>query len=290
MRRPYASLLLSFAILANIACAARTIVPVVDASQQAALNKIDWSDWGLTLSISIASDRVDYAKLAARPAPLDRFLHLVGRVGPRSNPDQFPKPQDSLAYYINCYNAVVVRSNLETWRSSTKHLLAPYDPDSRYRFMIDSRWHMPADLRSEVMKLAGDDWRVRFALCNGTLGGPPLNPHPFLPDMLDAQLNEATRTALASPQVVAIDHGEIKRLVLWSGLFDIRNDLVREYERRTGTKSATLLNVLLEWTPNDPVRRSILNSSIGYEISPAPTNRTPNAVLPSEPPRKSSLF
>ena len=282
MRQSRRLALISFVLLLPATCAPRSITPVVDSSQESGPAIIDWSDWGLTLNIAVVDDRVDYSKLAARSEPLDRFLAQVGRIGPNNAPDQFPRPEHAQAYYINCYNAAILRGNLELLRPKPLHLFVAGNPDSRFRFRIDGRMCLPADLRREALKLAGDDWRVRFSLCDGTLGGPPLNRHAFLPDMLDAQLNEAVRSALASPQIVAIQHGERKQLMLWRGIFDTREQFVKDYERRTGARSATILNVLLEWTPNDPARRSLLNSAVGYEVVAAPTNRASNAVAQAD--------
>jgi hypothetical protein len=282
MRQSRKLALVSVALLWRSACALPSIVTVFDSSQKSGPATIDWSDWGLTLSIAVVDDRVDYAKLASRSESLDRFLAHVGRVGPHNFPDQFPKREHAQAYYINCYNAAILRGDLELWRHNSAYLFLSDNIETRFGFRIDGRMCMPDDLRREALKLAGDDWRVRFALCDGTLGGPPLNRRAFLPEMLDAQLNEMVRSALASPQLISIQHGEFKQLVLWRGLFDIRDKVVKEYEQRTGARSATILNALLEWTPNDPVRRSWLNSAVGYEVVAAPTNRASNAVAQAD--------
>ncbi len=44
------------------------------------------------------------------------------------------------------------------------------------------------------------DPRAHFALVNGAIGSPPLQPRAFLPESLDAQLDQACRDALASPR------------------------------------------------------------------------------------------
>jgi hypothetical protein len=133
-----------------------------------------------------------------------------------------------------------------------------------YAFIIDGRQVTPAELRRRALELAGSDWRVRFALCDGRAVGPPLWGRPLLGDLLDGQLNQIVQASIASDAVVAVDHGERKLLILWSGFYDIRDRLVAEYEQKTGARGATILNVLLEWA--DPDRRFVLNSAIGYHV------------------------
>lgn len=64
----------------------------------------------------------------------------------------------------------------------------------------------------EARRVAGDP-RLMFALCRGSVGGPPLAPRAFKPESLDAQLDLATRTALAHPRMATADAVSKKLLV-----------------------------------------------------------------------------
>lgn len=256
------------AVTALSGCGLRTIEPVtqVDATDEPAT--LDWSDWGLTLSRIVHDERVDYRRLQADGTPLDRFLSLVARVGPETTPDQFPDRDARLAYAINVYNATIVRSILALNRQGMLPARAPFDLESRYRFRIDGRLQTPADLRRTAVELAAGDWRVRMTLCDGTLEGPPLWRRVYLPDMLDAQLAYLTREAVISPEIVRIDHGLTKRLLLWRGLYSIKEELIRDYERRNHTTNATILNALGEWS--NRTRREELNTAVGYPVAAMP--------------------
>ncbi len=247
-----------------------------------------WTDWGLALSRSVVNDRVNYDALLKDRQPLDRFLAFASRVGPESSPGQFPDRDSQLAYAINCYNAAMLRSMLELVQSDCLPADVPPNLANRFRFLIDGRPQTPAELRRLAERLAGDDWRLRLALADMSSTGPPLWPHPFLGDMLDGQLNQTVRWALASARVVRINHGEQKTLQLWRGLHDIMDRLVRDYELRFHTSGASALNVLLEWS--DRERREVLNSAVGYEVVLLPASAGTNSVAPSPPqPRKNPL-
>jgi hypothetical protein len=269
-------------------CASQTIVPpAVTFSEEKPL-KMDWSDWGATLSQAGSGERVNYQRMIEDPCPLDRFLARVAIVGPRSAPEQFPDRNGRLAYFINCYNATIIRSIRALARDEAAPNALPSDLETRFRFRIDGAFAAPADLRREVNRLAADDWRVRFALCDGHWVGPPLPRRPFLAELLDAQLNEVTRSALSDPRVVAINHGEFKQLLLWSGLYVIRDRLVEDYERRVHASDATILGVLLEWA--DRHRRETLNAAVGYDVAVMPETPESNATLPIQPMGEPGLF
>jgi len=163
----------------------------------------------------------------------------------------------------------------------------PWDIDRRFQFLIDGQPRTMADLRRSALGLAAGDWRVRLAMYSGRRDGPPLAARPFLGNLLDAQLDAVTRAALKSDQVVRLDFGASKRLLLWHGLFVIRRSLIKDYERRLHTTDATMLSVLLEWS--DPFRRTTLNSAVGYPVEEMPIDRQINSVEVVETDRETML-
>lgn len=278
---------ISLWLVSGIGCAARTIEPRAVAPPPVETDRFDYSDWGLALSRAVVGTKVDYAKLLESPEPLERFLARIAQSGPVSSPRAFPDHDSRLAYFINCYNAMVVRSILALAGDGVLPREAPADIENRFRFRVDGRWQTPADLRRQARELAGEDWRVRLALCDGRRTGPPLPRHAFLPEMLDAQLQEVARSALATDGVVTIDHGEHKRLLVWCGIYDIKDRLLADYARTMRTRDPQLTSFLLAWS--DRPRRGLLNSAIGYDVVRMPDSSELNAVALS-PARPPSIF
>lgn len=276
-RRIESNVMFGLAAAALFGCGPKTIVPAVQPLTDSSA-KIDWSDWALTLSRCVRDGRVDYRNLQTEGSALDRFLSLVARVGPETTPDQFADRNAQIAYFINCYNATIVRSVLALRRNHVLPARTPLYFEDRYQFRIDGRLRTPAELRRAVMDLAGDDWRVRMALCDGTLEGPPLWRRVYLPDMLDGQLTFVTRSVLDSPEVVQIKHGYPERLLLWRGLFENHAKMIRDYERQYATTDATILNVLGLWS--NRTRREELNTAIGYPVEPMPRDDRINHFEP----------
>lgn len=239
-------------------------------ARQIDVTQIDVSDLGLTLSRAVRDDLIDIRSLLESRLLLQRFLTAVSLIGPEKRPADFPTAEHRLAYFINCHNAMVLRSLINLASDGDLPKQAPANFPDRYRYLIDGKTRTAGDVKAEVYRLAGDDWRIRLALFTGRSDGPPLFNRPYLGDMLDSQLEHQTRRAFDSNRVIQIDHGEFKRFYVFQDLFEIQEQLIADYERRLQTANATLLSVALQWA--DRERRLILNSGVGYEVAPMPAN------------------
>jgi hypothetical protein len=245
---------------------------------------LDTTDFALVLRRAVRPDGVDYAAVAADLAPLDRFLGRLAAVGPTRTPERFLRREDRLAYWINAFNAAILRAVAAELRPGRLPSRLWLSPELAGAFVIDGVRRVPADLRRETLREAGDDWRVRLALCGGRRGDPPLADRPFVPDLLDIQLARQAQAALAAPQIVDIDHAR-QRLRLGRDLFDLRYRLVADYEARTGAADAAVLNALLDLSP--AARRFELNTAIGYRVELLPFDGDLNH--PGEPPQRGFL-
>ena len=265
-------------------CIAPVVRPAVEVQVE---GKLDWSDWAAALAQARADGAVDYGRLIQDRLPLQRTLARIAKVGPTLMPGEFPNDKARLSYLINCYNATILETVVQLLERSSFSSGSTSFLEGQFRYIIDGRPMSPADLRREVLRAAQGDWRVVFALCDGHRVGPALFRNPFLPDLLDGQLHEAVRAAIASDSVVAVSHGE-RKLMLWKELYSLQRKLIEEYETRVGTKGATMLDVLLSWADED--RRFTLNSAIGYDTAVMPDDGQLNNLTPPVPENKQSVF
>jgi len=130
-----------------------------------------------------------------------------------------------LAWAINAYNFLVIER-------ATMLLLVPMRKFQRYDAVtqmtsgdgsffeaqvaqVDGRSYSMAEFERrfvygdstsmiEPRRVARDPRRM-FALCRGSLGGPPLASRAFRPESLEIQLDQATRKALAISRMVSLD-------------------------------------------------------------------------------------
>ena len=81
----------------------------------------DDGEWASVLQENARDGMVNYARLASNREALNRYLGLIGVVGPESTPNLFRTPSDRTCYYINAYNACVLRAVLELYPTSSVH-------------------------------------------------------------------------------------------------------------------------------------------------------------------------
>lgn len=224
---------------------------------------LDLTDYGLTLNRVVEGEKLRPRALLNSKALLDRFFAQVAVVGPASTPELFPTIEARLAYALNCHTAALLRSLVALSTETTVPERLPLGFEHRFAFQVDGQWQTVAGLRAHAKGLAGDDWRVVLALPTVSGDGPAIVNRPYLPELLDAQLDRIVRDALASERVARLDHGEIKQILFWSEFWALRRRLTSDFERRYQTTDVRLLNVLLEWAKSG-FRRETLNSAVGY--------------------------
>ena len=70
--------------------------------------------FGTVLGSHVREGLVDYAGLRRdHEIELNQFLDAMARFGPRSSPSLFPSRESRLAYYLNAYNAIMLRKWLD---------------------------------------------------------------------------------------------------------------------------------------------------------------------------------
>ncbi len=239
---------------------------VADAARES--KPLDWGDFGLILFHVCSPDGgVNVDALHENSALIDSTVKSLADVGPRSQPAAFPESDAKTAYYINASNLLML-AELSSVMGAGGQTSRRLSPSSAQRWRIDGGEETVFSLRNKAIAAAREDWRVRMALFSGRMDGPPLWNRVMLGDMLDVQLDEITWAAMKSPRVVRPDFSENKRLLVCEELFELKELLVEDYERRLGTSHATLLNVILEWL--DGFDRESMNAVVGYPVELLP--------------------
>jgi hypothetical protein len=163
---------------------------------------------------------VDYAGLAAHRGALDHYYDLVAAYSPDATPPLFPTRTDALAYWINAYNAAVLRTVLQYYPIASVGDVDWWAPDKAGFFVLQ---HLTFggvtsnlyDLENTILRERYHDPRVHFALNCGSRGCPQLNRYAFSGDVLDVQLDQAARRFVAEARNVRIDH-DARRVYLSS--------------------------------------------------------------------------
>jgi len=170
------------------------------------------------------ASRVDYAGMARDAAKLDAVLGEIEKV-PRAEFDAWTK-REREAFLINAYNAFTVKKILTRYPAlrSIRDFGSFFGNPWKDRFF--TLFGAPAYLdmiEHEMLRKEGayDEPRVHVAVVCASVGCPMLRNEPFLPDRLDAQLEDAMRRFLSDrsrnrydPQARRL---EVSRIFDWYG-------------------------------------------------------------------------
>jgi len=168
-----------------------------------------YEDWQQVLETFVDEKGfVDYAGLRDDRAALDRFLEQLGAQGPQSTPRLFPARAGRLAYYINAYNALVFQGVLEldadastVWGFSK----TGYGFFVRMKVELDGQEMSLKKLEDNLVREGFKDPRIHAALNCASVGCPRLPREPFLPETLDAQLDEAIKEFVSEERNCSVD-------------------------------------------------------------------------------------
>lgn len=203
------------------------------------------------------------------------------------------EPRQRLAWAINAYNFLVIER-------ATMHLLVPLRRFQRYESVeqmntlqgtffdgqfLDFEGRLWSIAEFERAFVYGDstplaeprvragDPRVMFALCRGSVGGPPLPVRAFKPESLETQLDQAARTALARPATARWDE-RVGTLLVSNYLAQRRVDF--------GGTTAAIVPFLLKHAPG-PLRSQIKRARLTDVTHFTPVEPTLNQVIRTKP-------
>ncbi len=135
---------------------------------------------------------------------------------PDSHPAMFPTQNHKLAYWLNAYNAYVIKAVLVHYPIKSVLDVRPpallfFLPDT-FGFFIFQRFEFGGEttnlyyLGNDVVRERFQDPRVHFALNCASISCPHLPRYAFTGDRLDDQLNAETLEFLTDDRNVRIDH------------------------------------------------------------------------------------
>lgn len=159
------------------------------------------NDYAVLLVNVIDNGYVDYVRLHKHHMDdLENYLALIRQVGPTATPDQFPTKASRLAYWINAYNAVMLKRWLDAGAGRSEVLATKPRVDDKtwfrqFRYRVDGRDMNLGQIEFEGVFKVSKDPRIHAALVCGAQSCPPLHNVPYSADAetLDAQLEAAAR-------------------------------------------------------------------------------------------------
>ncbi len=209
--------------------------------------------------------KIEYEKLAAdqeAQSKLDDYLAWVGQVEAQEL-DQPPAYQDGRqAFYINAYNACVLRGVLELY-PFIELSEAPGDFYEDLHFLAASERLSLTQIALEGGK--DIDWRVSFALGGPCRSEPAIAKTLYTPENLHRQLDEAVKNYLGSCAGMRIDHAR-KQILFGKLIYQRKESFIQSYYDRYNIEGVSLISALGPgWGPPPP---AFFADQVGYRGGP----------------------
>ncbi len=200
------------------------------------------------------SGLLNYKQLVANPAQLDQFYAQIAAYSPDSHPSLFPSENHKLAYWINAYNATVLKGVVEYYPiDSVEDVQAPailFFFPSKSGFFFFQRFTYGGQetslyyLENSVIRGRFDEPRIHFALNCASQSCPILPQTPFTGESLESQLDRETRKFINDPSRVRYDAAS--NTLYLSSIFKWYEDDFTDWLKNTNTdEKPSLLNYVL---------------------------------------------
>jgi len=196
---------------------------------------------------------VDYSALREDSENLEAYYYLITTYSPDSHPELFPSQKHKLAYWINAYNAGVIKTVLTYYPiSSVIDVKQPgiffflSDKSGFFffqRLTFGGRSTSLYYLENQVIRKRFNDPRIHFALNCAAHSCPRLPRLSFSGESLDQQLDDETRLFLTEDRNFKIDHEE--KAIYLSSIFNwYEKDFTSWYADKYPGRESSLLSYI----------------------------------------------
>ena len=150
---------------------------------------------------------VNYAALKKNHADLDRFIQEISTTSPANAPQIFSTRAGQLAYWINAYNAWVLKIVVDHYpiESITKISLVPFSAFYLTRVTLGGKSMTLNALETSILRSGFHEPRIHFAINCASRSCPPLSQEVYRAETLDKQLNDAARNFVNDNRNVTLD-------------------------------------------------------------------------------------
>jgi len=202
---------------------------------------LDHSTFDALLRRIVRDGGVDYAALAADPAPLDAYLETLAAA------DFEALSRDGkLALLINAYNAFTLRLIVDHYPLDSIKDIPDAERWKAVRWSLLGTQLSLDSLEHEYLRAKFEEPRIHFAINCASVGCPPLRAEAYTPERLEAQLEEQTQVIHSRPTWLRFDAEanalELTKLYSWfSGDFEQAAGSVLEFVARYAPQVAERL-------------------------------------------------
>jgi len=209
------------------------------------------ASWNVLLQQYVDADgNVDYRSWKKSQTDLDKYIQLLEKTPPANYWDK----NDSLAYFINAYNAVTVKLILDNYPlKSIRDIKDPWD--SKSLNLPNNRLTLN-DIEHKVLRKM-DDPRIHFAINCASASCPQLSNEAFRASKVQKQLEEATSLFIndTSKNQISEKNIGLSKIFLWFskdfGSKKERIAFIQKYSQKPFKDNAKIKYQEYDWSLNE---------------------------------------
>jgi hypothetical protein len=154
---------------------------------------VDHSAFDAILNATVKGDRIDYNEIKnSHLARLTAYLDTLAKPDPANLPRS-----DQLAFYINLYNATMIRTIVDRLKPNYTPAENDYKVFKEPLVRLNGKTISLNDLENTIIRPTFKDPRIHVALVCGARSCPPILPRAYKADDLDATLDQNMRNFVA---------------------------------------------------------------------------------------------
>ena len=194
---------------------------------------------------------VHYTALRRDSEDLEAYIELLHSYSPEKDPDAFPTRDDRLAYWINAYNAFVIKGVVDNYPTdsvlSIKMLKGFF---WMIKFNAGGVKYSLKQIEDDIIREKFKEPRIHFSLNCASLGCPRLETKAYLAHNLEGRLEESARYFINEERNVKIDVEN--RIVCLSSIFDWYGGDFRDwYKENFNVEDAHILDYIKLYIADD---------------------------------------
>ncbi len=153
------------------------------------------------------SGNVNYKGIVKNPFALDEYLNFIEQISPDSHPDYFKTEDSKKAYWINVYNALILKIMIENPGKDILDIGYIGHDVFLKRFKVGNKRISPSFIENKILRKMKDP-RIHFAINCASKSCPPLGNRILLETDLDKQLDQKAFKFINNADNVFINHEE----------------------------------------------------------------------------------
>ncbi|MEM6718601.1 MAG: DUF547 domain-containing protein [Bacteroidota bacterium] len=214
-------------------------------------NYFNHTTWNDLLEKHVSSEgNVDYIGFQDDQTLLKKYIQSLGATMPN---DDWSK-EETLAYWINAYNALTVDLILRNYPlKSIKDISKPWN---QRLWKLGEKWYNLDEIEHKILRKMNEP-RIHFAINCASFSCPPLLNEAFSSEKIKTQLTKITKAFLADTQrnTITKNQLEISKIFKWFAKDFKQNgsliDFLNQYSEVKISKNAKKTYKDYDWTLNE---------------------------------------